>query len=64
MPTARVSSDPAVLLGKPVIAGTRISVELRRGDFLTVTRRSAHADSSRICTVPTCKMSPARTGLG
>ncbi len=26
--TARVVSDPAVMMGKPVIAGTRITVEL------------------------------------
>ncbi len=28
MPEARIVSDPKVLMGKPVIAGTRISVEL------------------------------------
>ena len=28
MPDARIVSDPKVLMGKPVIAGTRISVEL------------------------------------
>ena len=28
MATAQIISDPNVLLGKPVIAGTRISVEL------------------------------------
>lgn len=26
--TARVVSDPAIMMGKPVIAGTRITVEL------------------------------------
>lgn len=28
MTTARIVSDPKILFGKPVIAGTRISVEL------------------------------------
>lgn len=28
MPQARISSDPKIMLGKPVIAGTRITVEL------------------------------------
>lgn len=28
MTTARIISDPKILFGKPVIAGTRISVEL------------------------------------
>ena len=28
MATASITSDPAVMMGKPVIAGTRITVEL------------------------------------
>jgi uncharacterized protein (DUF433 family) len=28
MPEARVISDPKIMMGKPVIAGTRITVEL------------------------------------
>jgi uncharacterized protein (DUF433 family) len=28
MPDERILSDPAVMMGKPVIAGTRITVEL------------------------------------
>ena len=28
MSTARIVSDPAVMMGKPVVAGTRITVEL------------------------------------
>ena len=28
MATARVISDPAIMMGKPIIAGTRITVEL------------------------------------
>ena len=28
MPTPRIVSDPSVMMGKPVVAGTRITVEL------------------------------------
>lgn len=28
MPEARITSDPKIMMGKPVIAGTRITVEL------------------------------------
>lgn len=28
MPTATITSDPNVMMGKPVVAGTRITVEL------------------------------------
>lgn len=28
MPTTHIVSDPAVMIGKPVVAGTRITVEL------------------------------------
>jgi len=28
MPQARITSDPKVMMGKPVVAGTRIAVEL------------------------------------
>ena len=28
MPTPLIHSDPAVMMGKPVVAGTRITVEL------------------------------------
>ena len=36
-----IQSDPAVMMGKPVVAGTRVTVELKRADGATLDIRKA-----------------------
>ncbi len=46
MTHVRISTDPAVMMGKPCIKGTRITVEL-------ILRKLGAGRSLRICSKPT-----------